>query len=103
VLALGDGVIKKLFNSRDGGLTIYHRSWRDLLLLLHTWITTQPILWKACPCAAGRWFGYVGTTGNAPSNTPHLHLAIFKLGPEKRWWQGTPVNPYPVLVSILKK
>jgi murein DD-endopeptidase MepM/ murein hydrolase activator NlpD len=46
---------------------------------------------------------YVGTTGNAPANTPHLHLAIFRLGPDKRWWRGTPVNPYPVLVSILKK
>lgn len=40
--------------------------------------------------------GYVGTTGNAPPNTPHLHFTIFKLGPEKRWWQGTPINPFPL-------
>ena len=44
--------------------------------------------------------GYVGTTGNAPPNTPHLHFAIFELGPEKRWWEGTPVNPYPFLMKV---
>jgi len=44
----------------------------------------------------GDVIGYVGTTGNA-QNTPHLHFGIFKLGPEKRWWEGTPINPYPIL------
>jgi murein DD-endopeptidase MepM/ murein hydrolase activator NlpD len=43
--------------------------------------------------------GYVGTSGNAPKNTPHLHFAIFRLGPEKQWWKGTAINPYPALAS----
>ena len=42
----------------------------------------------------GEVIGYVGTTGNAPPNTPHLHFAVFKLGPERHWWQGTPIDPY---------
>ena len=42
----------------------------------------------------GEVIGYVGTTGNAPPNTPHLHFAVFKLGPDKHWWQGTPIDPY---------
>ncbi|HEX2082357.1 MAG TPA: M23 family metallopeptidase, partial [Xanthomonadaceae bacterium] len=41
--------------------------------------------------------GTVGSTGNASADAPHLHFAIFLLGPEKRWWEGTPVNPYPLL------
>ena len=41
--------------------------------------------------------GYVGTSGNAPEDTPHLHFAIFKLTGEKTWWQGTPIDPYSVL------
>ena len=45
----------------------------------------------------GDLVGYVGTTGNAPPQTPHLHFAIFRLGPEKRWWEGTPIDPFPVL------
>ncbi len=50
----------------------------------------------------GQVIGYVGTTGNAAANTPHLHLAVFKLGPEKRWWEGKPINPYPALIDALK-
>jgi murein DD-endopeptidase MepM/ murein hydrolase activator NlpD len=38
----------------------------------------------------------VGTTGNAPRDTPHLHFTVFKLGKEKRWWEGTAINPFPV-------
>ena len=49
-----------------------------------------------CPGYRGDILGYVGTTGNTPANTPHLHFAIFRLGPEKRWWAGAPVNPYAV-------
>jgi murein DD-endopeptidase MepM/ murein hydrolase activator NlpD len=45
----------------------------------------------------GDVIGYVGTTGNADPNAPHLHFAVFELTPEKQWWKGTPVNPYPLL------
>jgi murein DD-endopeptidase MepM/ murein hydrolase activator NlpD len=55
------------------------------------------------PVSRGQIIGYVGTTGNAPPDTPHLHLAIFKLGPEKLWWKGTPVNPFPILISQFKQ
>ena len=47
----------------------------------------------------GDVIGYVGSTGNASPNAPHLHFAIFRLGPEKRWWKGEPVNPYLVFVE----
>ena len=42
--------------------------------------------------------GYVGTTGNAPPGTPHLHFVIARGRPSASWWRGTPVNPYPLLV-----
>jgi murein DD-endopeptidase MepM/ murein hydrolase activator NlpD len=44
----------------------------------------------------GQVIGYVGTSGNAPPQTPHLHFTIFKLGAEKHWWQGAPINPFPL-------
>ena len=47
----------------------------------------------------GQVLGYVGTSGNAPKDTPHLHFAIFELGPERNWWQGKPLNPFPVLLG----
>ena len=45
----------------------------------------------------GSVIGYVGATGNARTDAPHLHFAIFRLGPEKQWWKGEPVNPFTYL------
>jgi len=50
----------------------------------------------------GDVLGYVGSTGNANPAAPHLHFAIFELGPEKRWWEGTAINPYPLLTGQQK-
>ena len=44
----------------------------------------------------GEVIGYVGSTGNANPEGPHLHFAVFVLGPERQWWKGTAINPYPV-------
>ncbi len=44
-----------------------------------------------------------GNTINADSRTPHLHFAIFELGPKRLWWQGKAVNPYPGLVAAMKR
>ena len=43
--------------------------------------------------------GYVGSTGDASADAPHLHFSIMQLGPEKRWWVGSPINPYPLLLG----
>ena len=45
----------------------------------------------------GEVIGHVGSTGNADPAAPHLHFAVFVLGPEKQWWKGTAINPYPLL------
>ena len=38
--------------------------------------------------------GYVGSTGNAAPAAPHLHFAVMRLGLQRKWWQGTPLNPF---------
>jgi murein DD-endopeptidase MepM/ murein hydrolase activator NlpD len=45
----------------------------------------------------GSVIGYVGATGNTRVDASHLHFAIFRLGPEKQWWKGDPVNPFSYL------
>jgi murein DD-endopeptidase MepM/ murein hydrolase activator NlpD len=53
--------------------------------------------------ASGEVIGFVGSTGNADVRAPHLHFAIFELGPERLWWQGKAVDPYPDLVAAVKR
>lgn len=98
VLAVADGHVEKLFDSARGGLTIYQFTpdGRHAYYYAHLQ-GYAPGLAEKQAVTRGQLLGYVGSTGNADPAAPHLHFAIFALGPEKRWWEGTPLNPYPLL------
>ena len=99
VHAVEDGVIAKLFNSRGGGgLTIYQFDPGKTFSYYYAHLDRYaPGLRDGQQVRRGDVIGYVGSTGNASRNAPHLHFAINVLTPEKRWWQGDPINPYDVL------
>lgn len=98
VLAVVDGHIEKLFDSKQGGLTIYQfePAGRHAYYYAHL-ERYAPGLAEKQQVRQGQVIGYVGSTGNADPAAPHLHFAIFVLGPEKRWWEGTAIDPYPLL------
>jgi murein DD-endopeptidase MepM/ murein hydrolase activator NlpD len=102
VVAVEDGSIKKLFTSRWGGLTIYQfdPSGNYCYYYAHLDRYREGIK-EGLAVRRGDTIAYVGSTGDADTATPHLHFAIFKLGPEKNWWQGTAINPYPILMASL--
>lgn len=101
---MDDGLIRKLFLSKQGGLTVYQFDTEEIYCYYYGHLDHYaPGLREGMPVHRGDTIGYVGTTGNASANTPHLHLAIFRLGPEKRWWEGSPINPYPLLMEILRE
>jgi len=98
VLAVEDGKIARLFLSDAGGITIYQFDPTETYCYYYAHLERYAEgLKEGAPIKRGQVIGYVGTTGNAPRNTPHLHFAIFQLTDEKRWWQGTPIDPYSVL------
>jgi peptidoglycan LD-endopeptidase LytH len=100
VLAAAEGTIVKLFTSIPGGLTIYEFDPPGRYCYYYAHLEAyDPALHEGERVARGQRIGFVGTSGNAPKNTPHLHFAIFKLGAEKRWWEGTPIDPYPFLAG----
>jgi len=100
VLAVADGAIEKLFASERGGLTIYQfePTGRHAYYYAHLDRYAQGLS-EGDKVKRGQVIGYVGSTGNASDDAPHLHFAIFELGPEKNWWEGTAINPYPVLTG----
>src|SRR6267142_506059 len=104
VIAADDGVIKKLFLSKPGGNTIYQFDPTEKYCYYYAHLDRYAEgIHEGLKVKQGDVIGYVGTTGNAPANTPHLHFGIFKLGPEKRWWEGTPINPYPILITRARR
>jgi peptidoglycan LD-endopeptidase LytH len=98
VLAVEAGRIVKLFTSDKGGLTIYQFDPTETYSYYYAHLERYaPGLAEGNQVTRGQIIGYVGTSGNAPPDTPHLHFAITLLPPEKNWWQGQPINPYPIL------
>jgi murein DD-endopeptidase MepM/ murein hydrolase activator NlpD len=98
VLAVEDGKIAKLFYSEAGGITIYQFDPTENYVYYYAHLERYADdVREGRNVKRGDVIGYVGTTGNAPRDTPHLHFAIFKMGQDKKWWQGTAIDPYSVL------
>jgi len=97
VVAVDDGAVEKLFTSAQGGLTVYQFDADRAYCYYYAHLDRYADgLKERMAVKKGDVIGYVGTTGNAPPGTPHLHFTVFKLGPEKQWWKGTAVNPFPL-------
>ena len=98
VLAAEDGRIAKLFLSKPGGITIYQfdPSGRFAYYYAHLDAYAEGLV-EGQTVRRGQLLGYVGSTGNANPEAPHLHFGIFRLDAEQRWWTGVPVNPFPYL------
>jgi murein DD-endopeptidase MepM/ murein hydrolase activator NlpD len=98
VFAVEDGKIARLFLSDAGGITIYQYDPSMTYVYYYAHLERYaPGLKEGQTVKRGEVIGFVGTTGNAPRNTPHLHFAIFKMTDEKKWWEGTAIDPYSVL------
>lgn len=98
VVAVDDGRLVKLFTSVPGGLTVYQFDRDGNLAYYYAHLDRYADgLKEGMDLRRGDVLGYVGSSGNASPQTPHLHFAVFRLGPQRLWWKGDPVNPYPVL------
>ena len=100
VLSATDGRLLKLFNSIPGGLMVYAADASERFILLYGHLDRYADgLSDGMRLERGQVIGYVGTTGNAASEAPHLHFGILRGHPAVSWSRGVPVNPYPLLVA----
>lgn len=100
VLSAGDGRILRLSKSAKGGITIYATDLEEQFVYYYAHLDRyHASVYAGKPLMRGDTLGYVGTTGNSPANVPHLHFQIMHMPADRKFWNGAPVNPYPLLKS----
>jgi peptidoglycan LD-endopeptidase LytH len=98
VLAAADGQVQKLFQSERGGITIYQLSADQKLIFYYAHLAHYADgLTEGKQVRQGEVIAYVGDTGNAGAGNYHLHFSIAVVSDPKRYWEGTNINPYPLL------
>ena len=100
VLAAADGRIVKFFYSEKGGITIYQLSTDERLVYYYAHLERYADgLTEGHVARRGEVLAYVGDTGNAGAGNYHLHFSVATITDPKRYWAGTNINPYPLLVN----
>jgi murein DD-endopeptidase MepM/ murein hydrolase activator NlpD len=98
VVAVADGVVMKLFQSDRGGITLYELApdRRTIYYYAHLDRYASGIA-EGQPLRRGQVLGYVGNTGDAGPGNYHLHFEVSTTTDARKYWGGTPQNPYPLL------
>lgn len=97
VRAVDDGEVVKLFLSEPGGLTVYQFDRSRSVAYYYAHLDRYADgLAEGQRLRRGDPIGAVGSTGNADPMAPHLHFAVFELGPEQQWWRGRAIDPLPL-------
>jgi murein DD-endopeptidase MepM/ murein hydrolase activator NlpD len=101
VLAADDGRILRLSSNKLGGITIYAVDPLERVVYYYAHLDHyRDGLTQGMAILRGDTLGFVGTTGNAPENVPHLHFQIMRMPSDRRrYWDGEAINPYPLLVE----
>jgi peptidoglycan LD-endopeptidase LytH len=100
VLAANDGRIVRLFQSVPGGITIYQLGADNRTVYYYAHLERYAEGLKDGHFARrGEVIAYVGDTGNAGAGNYHLHFSISIVSDPRRYWDGTNINPYPLLVN----
>ncbi len=100
VLAVDDGRVLKLRKGGAGGITLYAVEPRERFVYYYAHLERyRKGLAEGDLLQKGDTLGFVGTSGNAPRDVPHLHFQIMRMPADGRWWAGVPVNPRPLFVE----
>lgn len=98
VLAADNGRVLRLSSNTLGGITVYTIDRTGEFVYYYAHLEGYRDGLRAGDIVSkGDTLGYVGTTGDAPENVPHLHFQILRMPPNGRYWEGDPIDPFPLL------
>jgi murein DD-endopeptidase MepM/ murein hydrolase activator NlpD len=100
VLAAVDGRVHRVRGNPLGGLTVYMLDLSERYIYYYAHLDRYRVdLVEGMKLAQGDVIGYVGTTGNAPADAPHLHFQLIRFRRD-RYWEGEPIDPKPYLIRL---
>jgi len=98
VLAADDGHVLRVSWNSAGGNTVYATDSDSRIVYYYAHLDHyREGLAAGMSVAKGDTIGFVGTTGNAPKDIPHLHFQIMRAPRDGKYWNGEPIDPYPLL------
>lgn len=100
VVAAAAGRVVQISSSESGGLMVFASDASGKFMMLYAHLERYVTgLAEGMPLVRGQPLGEVGTSGNAPPGTPHLHFAIAWTGGSQRWSKGLPIDPRALLMA----
>jgi murein DD-endopeptidase MepM/ murein hydrolase activator NlpD len=101
VIAADDGRVLRVRRNALGGNTVYATDPAGRVVYYYAHLDAyRPGLAEGATIARGDLLGIVGTTGNAPKHTPHLHFQVMRMPPDGKYWDGDAINPYPLFLLL---
>jgi murein DD-endopeptidase MepM/ murein hydrolase activator NlpD len=98
VVSVEDGRVLRMTRNSNGGISLYATNVDEQFVYYYAHLDAyHATMYTGRPLLRGDTIGYVGTTGNAPKDTPHLHFQMMRMPANRRFWNGEPINPYPFL------
>ena len=99
VISADEGRILRVSVCTLGGNTVYATDPLGRVVYYYAHLDAyQPGLTQGALVTRGDTLGFVGTTGNAPKDTPHLHFQVMRMPADGKFWDGDPINPYPLIL-----
>lgn len=101
ILSADDGKILRMSNNALGGITMYTVDPSNRIVYYYAHMDHyNDAMFAGRAITRGDTLGFVGTTGNAPKDTPHLHFQVMRWPADGKYWNGEPIDPFEFLGGV---
>jgi murein DD-endopeptidase MepM/ murein hydrolase activator NlpD len=101
ILAADDGKILRMSTNSLGGISMYTVDPLNRIVYYYAHMDHyNDAMSPGRAIVRGDTLGFVGTTGNAPKDTPHLHFQIMRWPLDGKYWNGEPIDPFGLLGGV---
>lgn len=98
IVSADDGRIVRMTTSTLGGISMYTVDPETRIVYYYAHMDRyNDAMAPGKTISKGDTLGFVGTTGNAPKNTPHLHFQVMRWPADGKYWNGDPIDPFSLL------